>query len=127
MNYDWVQPTLERVADILKMPDRNNTFGTPKVDPKLAWEAVNFFWPAVSPYTPAPRVQPNKRGGIEFIWSSREVEVLVAVNPNERPTVNLGGTVANRPGIYATPLQILEAGLRQIDQETDPASLDASQ
>ncbi len=128
MNYDWVQPTIERIANLLAMPDRHNSYGTPKIDPRLAWEAVRFFWPATNPYTPMPRISPTKYGGIEFVWCGRDTDVSVVRNPDDsgEPSVHhLRGPVTGLPGGFATPFQILEQGLRQIDLELDPARAEA--
>lgn len=70
-NYAWLQPTLERISDLLKMPDAHNCYGTAKVIPAVALLAIDFLSQHMAAEDPAPRVVPTLEGGLHFEWSGR--------------------------------------------------------
>lgn len=67
-HYAWLQPTLERIADLLKMPDRHNSYATPNVDLFAALAAVRFIT-RMPVDAVTPTVIPTKAGGLLFEWS----------------------------------------------------------
>ena len=121
MNYDWVEATLGRISDILRMPDRHNSYATPKVDPKDAWDAVDILWQTMTSCTPAPVITPTNYAGLQFDWSGIDTEVRLVVDradPEHRVRVHLFGKAPGyQPGMFATPEQILERALRVIERE----------
>lgn len=66
-HYAWLQPTLERIADLLKLPDCHNSYATPKVDVFAALEAVRFLT-RMPVDAVVPRVVPTIVGGLLFEW-----------------------------------------------------------
>lgn len=68
-HYAWLQPTLERIADLLKMPHSHNSYGTPKVDVLVVMGAVRFLVEHIPYDAVTPVVAPTKLGGLLFEWS----------------------------------------------------------
>lgn len=70
-NCAWLQPTLERLSDLLKMPDKHNCYGTAKVDPVVVLLALDFLLEHVRAEDAAPRIVPTTEGGLHFEWNGR--------------------------------------------------------
>lgn len=71
MTHAWLSPTLERISDLLDMPDRHNSSGTPKVSPLVALDAIRFLTDHVRPEDEAPRIVATAEGGLQFEWNGR--------------------------------------------------------
>lgn len=124
--YDWVQPTLERLSDLLKMPDAHNSYGTPKVDPGCAWAAVRTIaWTGV-PMLPVPTVHPTMDGGLGFTWYGPETECTMTISPGISAGVfnfNVGarkGAVIRDFGGFSGPRDRLMEILGEISRELSP-------
>lgn len=82
MNYAWLQPTLERISDLLKIPDKHNCYGTPKVDATVALDALDFLSDHVGPDEVTPRITPTQEGGLRFEWNGRSSFCSAELNPS---------------------------------------------
>lgn len=119
--YDWVQPTLERISDLLKMPDVHNSYGTPKVGPGCAWMALRMMRDACMPMLPVPIIDPTTAGGLGFTWIGLEVECAIRISPGSSAGLfdihagaRKGGHVLDFAGF---PQQCLNEMLLEISQE----------
>lgn len=80
-NYAWLQLTLERISDLLKMPDKHNCYGTPKVDATVALDALDFLSDHMGPEDVIPRITPTSEGGLRFEWNGRSSFCSAELNP----------------------------------------------
>lgn len=69
MDYAWLQPTLERISDLLKLPDLHNCYGCPKVDHDVALNVLDFLSDHMGAEDPTPRIVPTSAGGLHLEWS----------------------------------------------------------
>lgn len=123
MNYDWVQPTLERIADLLKMPDKHNCYGTPKVDPAFAWDAIRFLWDAETALT-APRIIPTQKGGLLFEWSGIKTECRL-IFEDVRVMIDCGKIGEPRGTPFGPAIDEVRKALVAIKSEMEPPSVNA--
>lgn len=123
MNYDWVQPTLERISDLLRMPDRHNSYGTPKVDPGSAWMALKMVEGAGVSMLPVPTIHPTTDGGLGFTWYGPETECALTISPGSADgvfKVNVGarkGALIRDFGEFSSAEERLCEALDQISRE----------
>lgn len=68
MGYAWLQPTLERISDLLKLPDRHNSYGSAKVDPDVALNVLDFLSDHMGHEDPLPTIIPTAAGGLHLEW-----------------------------------------------------------
>lgn len=78
--YDWLEPTLDRVAALLRMPDKHNSYGTPKVEPASAWFALSAVFGSNLRTLPTPEILPVD-GGLKFTWQGTSMECSLSVTP----------------------------------------------
>lgn len=76
--FDWLQPTLERLSDLLKMPDYHNSHGTPKAGPSSTIMALRVM--IKFPYLPVPVIVPAVDEGFEFSWQGTSTECFLCVS-----------------------------------------------
>jgi hypothetical protein len=82
MSNAWLQPTLERISDLMKLPHLDNEYGTPKVDPQSTRIAIQFLLNHMLPDAPAPRIVPNSRGGLHFEWNGPMTQCQADFGPD---------------------------------------------
>lgn len=82
MAYEWLQPTLERISDLLKLPDKHNCYGTPRVDATVALDAMDFLSDHVGPEDETPRITPTAEGGLHFEWNGLTSFCSAELNPS---------------------------------------------
>jgi hypothetical protein len=114
--YDWVQPTLERISDLLRMPDVHNSYGAPKVDPSLAVMVLRVM--LKFPRLPVPQVLCTREGGFDFLWRGVATECFL-VTHLEGSTVSMTNTSGSK-NYRMDPEKALEAELAQISRELAP-------
>jgi len=81
MSYTWLQPTLERISDLLKLPDKHNCYGTARVAPQVAMIAVQFLLLHMHAEDAAPRITPTMEGGLHFEWNGLKSFCSADFNP----------------------------------------------
>ena len=81
MRYSWLQPTLERMSDLLKMPDLHNAYGCAKVSPETAFVAINFFVTNALPEDQAPILTPTPQGEIHAEFQRLRETVTMVFRP----------------------------------------------
>lgn len=126
--YDWVQSTLERISDLLRMPGVHNSYGMPKTDPGCAWMALRMMVESGVLSLPVPVVNPTMAGGVAFTWHGLETECAMTINPGSAAgafNVNVGakkGTLVQDFSGWCSPVEKhLEWALQQISRELAPA------
>lgn len=68
MSYAWLQPTLERISDLLKLPDKHNCYGCAKVDPDVVLDVLDFLSDHMGSEDPLPTIIPTQAGGLHLEW-----------------------------------------------------------
>lgn len=82
MDYQWIEPTLGRISDLLRMPAVHNSYAMPAVSPMCAWAAIKLIWGGAAPWYPIPRVLPTEKGGLRFEWHGTETSLEMIINPD---------------------------------------------
>lgn len=112
--FEWLEPTLDRVAALLRMPDRNNSYGTPKVHPAFAVMALRVMsrlWNLT-----VPTIIPNAKGGLDFTWHGIKTKCFLT-DTHEKVEVRV---MENDVEVFTTvtnPEDVLRVTLAKISQE----------
>src|SRR4029077_3417909 len=88
---EWIGPTLERLADLLKYPDKANEFGSKKVTEETYQAALLFLTRNMGEKTPAPRIAPTLDGGLVIEILEYWVDLILNVAPGGATSVKLTG------------------------------------
>lgn len=78
----WLVPTVTRLVDLLRYPDRANEFGSRKITVRAARAALLVLMKGVIEDAPPPRLEPTADGGLRFEWLEYWVDVVLLVGPN---------------------------------------------
>ena len=81
MSYTWLQPTLERISDLLKLPDRHNSYGSAKVDPDVVLNVLDFLSDHMGSEDPLPTIIPTPVGGLHLEWKGISTSCVADFNP----------------------------------------------
>lgn len=115
--YDWLQPTLERLSDLLKMPDVHNSYGTPKVDPGLAWRGLKLILGVNAILLPVPTILPTMAGGLLFTWHGLEKECSLSISTLASNVSVRKGALSRDVGEFEAVEQCLLETLHEISRE----------
>ena len=120
--FDWLEPVLDRLSGLLRMPGTHNSYGTPKADPSCAWTALRMMGEANVRILPVPEISPNMAGGLCFVWHGVETACSLSVFPEEFGAfgVNVSswrGDVLLESGDACPPERHLKETLNQISME----------
>lgn len=83
----WVMPTIERMAELLALPEDWNSYGARPVDPRAAAEALRLLAKTMRSDAPAPLVIPTSAGGIQLEWHARGIDLEVEASSPGRVSV----------------------------------------
>lgn len=81
---EWLSPTIERLNQLLALPENWDLDGAPRVDPRAAIAALELLGAAARPDTPVPSIVPTDEGGVQLEWHMREIDLEVEVTPTGR-------------------------------------------
>jgi hypothetical protein len=116
--YAWLVPTITRLVDLLRYPDRANEFGSRKVTSRAARAALLVLMRGVTDDAPAPRLVPTIEGGLRFEWLEYWVDVVFVVEPDGsvKASVTVPGNVpqTNEATGVENSAAILDVGLSQL-------------
>jgi len=73
----WIEPTIRSLGDLLRLPPDWDSYGGAPVDPRCVAAALNFALETLGDQTPAPAVVPTSRGGIQFEWHTRGIDMEI--------------------------------------------------
>lgn len=73
----WVGPTVESIGSLLSLQNNWDSYGAPSIDPRFVASALALVLDTLLEQTPAPSVVPTSRGGIQFEWHTRGMDVEV--------------------------------------------------
>lgn len=123
--FDWIGPTLERISDLLKMPDKHNSHGTPEVDPSSAWTAIRMLWEANVKILPMPYISPTSAGGLNLMWYGLETECSLTVSPITEGIFKTDissrkGALVRNFGEFSCAERNLQEALTEISKELTP-------
>jgi hypothetical protein len=81
---DWVQPTLQRLGQLLTLPRDWDSYGARPVDPACAWAAWQVLLALLVEDTPVPSLVPTSRGGVQIEWHGKGIDLEIeVVKPEE--------------------------------------------
>lgn len=87
----WFEPSMERLMELLKYPDKANEFASAKVTAVPVRSAVWLLSRYMGEHTPAPRIVPMKDGGILMEFLEYWVDIAIEIKPSGETKVTLGG------------------------------------
>lgn len=87
--HEWLFPTFERLAGILRYPDLANEYHSSKVTAAAARTALLLLMKHMGPETPAPRIAPTTPGGLLLEWHEYWVDCTLIVEPSGIPKIRL--------------------------------------
>lgn len=73
----WEEPTIRAIGELLQLGPGWDSYGAPPVDPRCAVAALELANSTFLRDTPAPSVVPTSRGGLQFEWHMRGVDLEV--------------------------------------------------
>ena len=73
----WYAPTLASAAALLQLPDNWDRHGAQRVKPVIVQAAMTLLNGIMQDDTPPPSVVPTVRGGIQFEWHMRGIDLEV--------------------------------------------------
>lgn len=82
----WLRPILDRLADILQLPENWNSYGARRVALDAVADALDVLGETMLETTPAPSIVATSRGGVQLEWHMRGIDLEVGVTPNGRLT-----------------------------------------
>jgi hypothetical protein len=107
---DWLSPTVERLTQLLDLPENWDSYGGRPIDPaEVAW-ALDLLARVMSPGSPPPTVIPTSRGSIELEWHQNGIDL-------EAHATSKGGTY-----VYFEDQQSGEAWERELNGDFSPLS-----
>ena len=71
----------EELAAILALPPGWDSYGAPAIDANAITQASKVLQSVTEPNTPAPYVLPTPRGGVQFEWHTKEIDLEIEVSP----------------------------------------------
>lgn len=89
--YAWFRPTMERLMDMMRYPDKANEFGCSKVAESVVREAIRIVSRYMGEHTPAPRIVPTLEGGLILEFLEYWVDLTVEIKLSGGPIVKLSG------------------------------------
>ena len=89
--HGWFGPTIERLVDIMRYPDKANEFGCLKVTPTVIRAATFSLCRSMGENAPAPRIVPTPGGGLILEWLEYWVDMGVEIDPSGALQVVLNG------------------------------------
>jgi hypothetical protein len=75
--------SIEGVVDLLSLPAGWNSYAAKPIAPQNAIRAILLLAELLSPQTPPPAVVPRVRGGIQFEWHTKGVNIEVYIDSPE--------------------------------------------
>jgi hypothetical protein len=84
----WVVPTLNALVEALALPDNWDSYGAYRVDLKCFEPALQALRLAMRGDTLPPTVVPTVRGGIQFEWHTRGIDLEIEISPTGHPYVS---------------------------------------
>ena len=73
-------PVAQSLVGFLNLPPNWNTYGSSKIDPSNAQTALKLFPIFVRDGIPTPTVVPTSRGGIQFEWHTKGMDLEIEVS-----------------------------------------------
>lgn len=80
----WLEPTVERLNRLLRLPDNWDLEGASRVIPRAAIAALELLGATARRDTPAPSIVPTEEGGVQLEWHLRGIDLEVEVAPSGR-------------------------------------------
>ena len=116
---EWMEPTMERLLEMTKYPDKANEFGCKKVTEETYQAALLFLMRHMGENTPAPIIMPTLEGGILIQMLGYWVDLVLEVKPGGATSVKLSGDPAffkangyeieDGPGLFSE--KVFQAGV----------------
>jgi hypothetical protein len=78
----WLRPTLDRLGELLQLPEGWNSYRARRVEPGSAAVALNLLGETMLPTTPAPSIVPTPSGGIQLEWHIHGIDLEVGITPS---------------------------------------------
>jgi hypothetical protein len=111
---DWVQPTVEALVRIMRLPPNWDSFGAQPVQSALAGKAVEILSLIMEENSPPPSIVPLSDGGLQMEWHLRGEDVEIVVATDEPTTYYYRGREGNSEDGFPSAAY---ARLRSIIQE----------
>ena len=73
----WYGATIRALEGLLQLPDNWDRCGAPRIDIDIAKGVMSLLSSVMRDDTPAPSVVPTTRGGIQFEWHTRGIDLEV--------------------------------------------------
>jgi hypothetical protein len=111
---DWVQPTVEGLVRIMRLPPDWDSYGARPVQSVLVERAVEILSRVMEENSPPPSIVPLCDGGLQMEWHLRNQDIEIAVASDEPPTYYYQSSEGN---VEEGPPWAAYARLRSIIQE----------
>ncbi len=74
---DNVLASLRRIAELMRLPDNWDSYGSIPIQPAAARRAIQVLLAAETEFPPPPRIVPVSGGGLQIEWAygNRELEI----------------------------------------------------
>lgn len=73
----WVDPTVQSLGKLLDLPPNWDSYGSPRIESNYINAALQLANQVMREDTPAPSVVPTSRGGIQFEWHMRGIDLEI--------------------------------------------------
>jgi len=73
----WVEPTVKSLGKLLQLERNWDTYGGSPIDPTCVAAALRLAFDTFPSEMPMPSVVPTSRGGLQFEWHTRGIDLEV--------------------------------------------------
>lgn len=80
----WLRPTAQTVIELLDLPENWDSYGARPINREIVLFALQLLCETMPTDTPAPTVIPTNRGGVQFEWHTRGIDLEIEIQSPER-------------------------------------------
>ena len=84
----WLRPTVQALIELLDLSENWDSYGARPISQEIAFFALQLLDETMRADTPAPTVVPTNRGGIQFEWHTRGIDLEIEIQSPERTYVS---------------------------------------
>lgn len=77
VEHQWFRPTVQALAELLKLPDGWNSYGASRINPRHVTATLQMLSLIMRKETPAPSVVPTNRGGVQVEWHRSGIDIEI--------------------------------------------------
>lgn len=112
----WVQPTLQSLDRLMRLPDNWDRYGACRVHPSAAFTTLRMLAEVMTPETPSPSIVPTSKGGLQLEWHRNGVDLEIEAVSMNRVSFYVRNLKdgSEREGEWTSDLRELRSILRQV-------------